>query len=111
MKTWIRSALASCMLVSTFTLCAEDAAAPKPEAAKPAVEKPHAKPEGEKLTPEQRKEAREKAQARHKELQAKKDAGTLTDAEKKEFARLEKRGKGGKDAGPRKHKKHDEQPK
>lgn len=114
MKTWIRYVLAGSVLVSAATLRAEEAAtAPKPEPVKPAVEKPHDKPHGEKLTPEQRKEAREKAQARVKELHAKQDAGTLTDAEKKELTRLEHRGKGGKAGGKggEKRKPHTEEPK
>jgi hypothetical protein len=109
MKTWIRYVLAGALMLSAAALRAEDAAAPKTDTAKPAVEKPHGgKAEREKLTPEQRKEAREKAQAKLKELQAKKDAGTLSEAEKKQLARLEKRGKG---PGARKPKHSEEQPK
>lgn len=119
MKTWIRYVLACAMMISAAALRAEDAATPKPDAAKPAVEKPHAdkphadkphaeKPDHEKLTPEQRKEAREKAQTKLKELQAKKDAGTLTEAEKKQLARLEKHGKG---SGAKKPKHAEAQPK
>ena len=66
------------------------------------------KPSNENLTPEdrakRRKEAAEKRSAQLKELRAKKDAGTLTDAEKATLERLEKqadRAKNGrKNRGP-----------
>ncbi len=66
------------------------------------------RPSNENLTPEERakrrKEGAEKRSAQLKELRAKKDAGTLTDAEKSTLERLEKQAEraknGRKNRGP-----------
>lgn len=109
--------VAGVVLLSAPGLSAADTTADKAPAA---VEKPKAdKPSNENLTPEERakrrKEAAEKRAALLKELRAKKDAGTLTDAEKSQLERMEKqaerakngrrnRGQGG-EGSPKKGKK------
>jgi len=114
MKTLIQYGLATWILLSASALRAEEApAAPKIEDSKvEAIEKdkrPH-RSDKEALTPEQRKAAREKAQARLKELKAKKEAGTLTDAEQKQLARFEKRQKERGDGPARRRKKEGAKP-
>lgn len=69
----------------------------------PAAEKAKGdKPSNESLTPEERakrrKEAAEKRAAQLKELRSKKDAGTLTEAEKTTLERLEKQAERSKNA-------------
>ncbi len=109
--------VAGVVLLSTPGLCAADTTADKAPAV---AEKGKAdKPSNENLTPEERakrrKEAAEKRAAQLKELRAKKDAGTLTDAEKSQLERMEKqaerakngrrnRGQGG-EGSPKKGKK------
>lgn len=97
MKQLIRYFLAASLLVGAAAVRAEDAPAKPSTDAKAPHAGDHAKPE---LTPEQRKEARAKAQAHIKELHEKKEKGTLTDGEKKELERLERRAKNGKGGGP-----------
>ncbi|MEY3273286.1 MAG: hypothetical protein RLZZ341_2187 [Pseudomonadota bacterium] len=109
--------VAGVVLLSTPALSAADTTADKAPAV---AEKGKAdKPSNENLTPEERakrrKEAAEKRAAQLKELRAKKDAGTLTDAEKSQLERMEKqaerakngrrnRGQGG-EGSPKKGKK------
>lgn len=109
--------VAGVVLLSTPGLSAADTTADKAPAV---AEKGKAdKPSNENLTPEERakrrKEAAEKRAAQLKELRAKKDAGTLTDAEKSQLERMEKqaerakngrrnRGQGG-EGSPKKGKK------
>lgn len=118
LKHLIPTLVAGVVLLSGPGLTAADIVAP--DKAPVIGEKRKAdKPSEENLTPEERakrrKEAAEKRAAHLKELRAKKDAGTLTDAEKGQLERLEKqserakngrrkRGQGG-EGGPKKGKK------
>ena len=101
MKKLIRSFLAAALLLGMTAVGAEDSTA-KPGTDAKDTAGAHAK---RQLTPEQRKEAREKAQARLKDLREKKDKGTLTDSEKTQLERIEKRAKAAKESGPNRRKK------
>ncbi len=115
MKTLMQYGLAGLILLSASALRAEDApATPSTEGRKVETvdkDKRRARSEKEKLTPEERKAAREKAQDRLKELKAKKEAGTLTDAEKKHLERIEQRQKERGDGSARRQKKDGAKPK
>ncbi len=93
MKRNVLIALASLFMLGSVGLRAAEGDAP---ATKPAPTEEKRKPGNENLTPEERekrrKEAIEKRDARLKELRAKKEAGTLNDAEKLQLERLEKQG-------------------
>ncbi|MEI6343621.1 MAG: hypothetical protein WCR07_16850 [Verrucomicrobiota bacterium] len=92
LKHLIPTLAAGVVLLASPGVTAADKTADKAPAA---IEKPKTdNPSNESLSPEERakrrKEAAEKRSAQLKELRAKKDAGTLTDAEKSQLERLEK---------------------
>lgn len=114
MKTLMQFGLAGLILLSASLLRAEDTpSTPSTEGRKVETvdkDKRRARSEKEKLTPEERKAAREKAQARLKDLKAKKEAGTLTDTEKKQLERIEQRQKERGDGPARRKKKESAKP-
>lgn len=104
MKTLIRSFLAAGLLLGMTTLRAEDTPAkPSADAKKPAA----GQAAKHQLTSEQRKEAQQKSQAKLKHLREKKANGTLTDAEKTQLEKMEKRASAHKEAAGKSKKHHD----